>query len=115
VLLANGQYEDGLIQGCHTDELSFRFTRLKRMIFRDCDLSGADFYSTTFEHVTIDGCDLQRAQFDQASVTCLAITNSDLTGVTGVSGLRGALLDASDLPAMSISLATELGIAIRDA
>lgn len=114
VIFGNGQFEDSVIAGCTTDELSFRFTRLKRVIFRDCDLSGVDFYSATFEHVTIEGCNLQRAHFDAATVMCLTITNCQLAGVSGVTGLRGALLDASDLPAMSIALATEIGIKVRD-
>jgi uncharacterized protein YjbI with pentapeptide repeats len=114
VMFAKGQFEDSVIANCTTDELSFRFTKLKRVIFRDCDLSGADFYSTTFEHVTIEGCDLQRAQFDAATSICLTITNCQLAGVSGITGLRGALLDASDLPAMSIALAREIGIKVHD-
>jgi uncharacterized protein YjbI with pentapeptide repeats len=114
VMFVKGQFEDSVIADCRTDELSFRFSRLKRVIFRDCDLSGADFYSTTFEHVTIEGCDLQRAQFDAATSMCLTISNCQLAGVRGITGLRGALLDASDLPAMSIALASEIGIKVRD-
>ena len=84
-------------------------------MFRDCDLSGADFYNATFDHVTIERCDLQRARFDAATVKCLTITDCNLAGVTGTSGLKGAQLDASDLPAMAISLAREIGIEVRDA
>jgi len=114
VTLAKGQIDDSFLEGCSTDELSFRFSRLRHVVFRDCDLSGADFYNTTFEHVTMIDCDLQRARFDAADVKCLAVQNCNLTGVHGVSGLKAATLDASDLPAMAISLASELGIAIRD-
>jgi uncharacterized protein YjbI with pentapeptide repeats len=114
VMFAKGQFEDSVIANCTTNDLSYRFTRLKRVIFRDCDLSGADFYETTFDHVTMEGCNLQRAQFDAAKVMCLTVTNCELAGVSGVTGLRGALLDASDLPAMSIAMAGEIGIKIRD-
>jgi uncharacterized protein YjbI with pentapeptide repeats len=88
---------------------------LRQVIFRGCDLSGVDFYNATFDHVTIDGCDLQRATFDAAMVKCLSITNSNLVGIRGVGGLRGAEVDASDLPGMAQSLASEAGILIRDA
>jgi uncharacterized protein YjbI with pentapeptide repeats len=114
VTFAKGQYDDGLIKECSTSELSFRFSRLRRVVFRDCDLSGVDFYNASFDHVTIVDCDLQRARFDAAIVKCLAITNCNLTGVYGVSGLKGARLDASDLPALAISLAQDAGIDIRD-
>jgi uncharacterized protein YjbI with pentapeptide repeats len=115
VSIANGQLDDGLIDACITDELSMRFTRLRRVVFRGCDLSAADFYNATFDHVTIDRCDLQRARFDAAIVNCLAITNCTLTAISGVSGLRGAQLDASDLPNLAQSLASDAGILIRDA
>jgi hypothetical protein len=58
---------------------------------------------------------LQRARFDAATVNCLAILDCDLTGVTGALGLKGAQLDASDLPSLAISLARESGIEVRDA
>jgi uncharacterized protein YjbI with pentapeptide repeats len=115
VTLAKGQYDDGFVEGCLTTELSFRFSKLRHVVFRDCDLSGVDFYSTTFDHVTIDRCDLQRAHFDDARVECLAITNCNLAGVTGVSGLRKAQVDVSDLPSLAASLAGEIGIRLRDA
>jgi uncharacterized protein YjbI with pentapeptide repeats len=115
VTFAKGQVEDTIIRDCITSELSFRFTNLRQVIFRACDLSGIDFYATTFDHVTIDNCDLRRASFDSAIVKCLAITNCNLAGVTGVSGLRKAQVDASDLDALAPSLAIELGIKLRDA
>jgi uncharacterized protein YjbI with pentapeptide repeats len=115
VTFVKGQFDDGVITDCSTSELSFRFSRLRRVIFRDCELSGVDFYNTSFDHVTIDRCDLQRARFDGAIVKCLSITDTNLVGIQGVSGLKGAQLDASDLPAMAQSLATDAGILIRDA
>lgn len=115
VTLVRGQYDDGVVTGCPTSDLSFRFSRLRQVVFRDCDLSGADFTNTTFDHVTIDHCDLQRARFDAAVVNCLAITDCNLVGITGVSGLKGAQVDASDLPGLATSLALETGLRIRDA
>jgi uncharacterized protein YjbI with pentapeptide repeats len=115
VTFVKGQYDDGVVTECSTSELSFRFSRLRRVVFRDCDLSGADFYNASFDHVTIDRCDLQRARFDGAKVTCLSITDSNLLGIRGVAGLKGAQLDVSDLPALAQSLATEAGIVLRDA
>ena len=112
---AKGQYDDGLVEDCTTAELSLRFSRLRHVVFRNCDLSGADFYNSTFEHVTIDRCDLQRATFDAASVKCLSITNCNLVAIRGVAGLSGAQVDASDLPALAPSLASDAGILIRDA
>jgi uncharacterized protein YjbI with pentapeptide repeats len=114
VTLAKGQIDDTMVEGCSTSELSFRFSRLRHVVFRDCDLSGVDFYNTTFEHVTIADCNLQRADFDAADVRCLSIHNCDLAGVSGVRGLARATVDASDLPAMAIAMAAEIGMIIRE-
>jgi uncharacterized protein YjbI with pentapeptide repeats len=113
VTLAGGQLDDGLVEDCITRELSARFSRLRRVVIRSCDLSGADFYGVTFDHVTIEGCDLQRATFDGATARCLTITDCNLAGVTGAFSLKGARLDAADLPALAISLAREAGIDIQ--
>ncbi len=114
VTFANGQYDDGRFEDCTTSELSLRFSRLRRVVFRNCDLSGIDFYRSGFDHVTIDHCDLRRANFDGATVGCLTITDCDLSGVTGALSLKGAQLDASDLPSLAVSLAREAGIDIVD-
>ncbi|HTW20962.1 MAG TPA: pentapeptide repeat-containing protein [Mycobacteriales bacterium] len=114
VTFANGLLEETVVEGGVTDELSLRFSRLRRVTFRDCDLSGADFTNTTFEHVSITGCSMRRARFDAATVECLVISDCDLGGVTGALHLKGAQIDASDLPSLAISLAREAGIAIRD-
>jgi uncharacterized protein YjbI with pentapeptide repeats len=114
VAFANGQYDDGLLLDCPTDELTMRFTRLRNVIFRDCDLSNADFYSATFEHVTFDSCRLQAARFHAATVKCLRITDCDLTGVTGALDLRGAVVDVADLASLAPSLAGEAGIELVD-
>jgi uncharacterized protein YjbI with pentapeptide repeats len=112
---ANGQCDDGLLQDCVTSELSLRFSRLRRVVFRECDLSGADFYNASFAHATFERCNLRRARFDGATIECLTITDCDLTGVTGALSLSGAQLDASDLPSLAVSLAREAGIEIHDA
>jgi hypothetical protein len=48
-------------------------------------------------------------------VKCLSITSSNLIGIRGAAGLKGAEVDASDLPGLAVSLASEAGIRIRDA
>jgi uncharacterized protein YjbI with pentapeptide repeats len=114
VTFATGQLDDGLIENCGTSELSLRFSRIRRVVFRDCDLTGADFYRATFDHVSFENCNLQRARFDAATVNCLRIADCNLAGITGAFGLKGAQLDASDLPSLAVSLAREAGIDIRD-
>jgi uncharacterized protein YjbI with pentapeptide repeats len=114
VAFTNGQYDDGLLLDCKTDELSLRFTRLRNVTFRGCDLSNADFYSATFEHVTIESCSLRGARFHSADVKCLRIKDCDMLGIAGALDLKGAVIDFADLPSLAPSLAGEAGIELVD-
>ena len=78
------------------------------------DLSGADFYSATFDHVTIDACSLRTARFHAATIKCLTITGCDMTGLVGALDLKGAVIDLDDLQSLAPSLASEAGIELTD-
>jgi uncharacterized protein YjbI with pentapeptide repeats len=114
VSLAKGQYDDGLLEDCTTDEFSMRFSRLRNVTFRDCDLTGADFYQATFEHVTFKDCRLRSARFHAATIKCLRITGCDLSGLAGALDLKGAVIDVADLPSLAPSLAGEVGIELSE-
>lgn len=114
VAFASGQYDDGLLLDCRTDDLAWRFSRLRNVTFRNCDLANADFYAATFEHVTFGSCNLRNARFHAATVKCLRITDCDLRGVSGALDLKGAVLDLADLPSLAPSLAGEAGIELVD-
>lgn len=114
VAFANGQYDDGLLVDCRTDELSMRFSRLRNVTFRRCDLAGADFYNTTFEHVTFDSCSLRGARFNAATIKCLEIDSCDMTGLVGALDLKGAVMKLDDLQTLAPSLASEAGIQLTD-
>ena len=114
VALSKGQFDDGFLEDCVTDELSMRFSGLRNVTFRNCDLTGADFYQATFEHVTFDGCRLRSARFHAVTIKCLRITNCDLSGLGGALDLKGAVVDVDDLATLAPSLAGEAGIELAD-
>jgi uncharacterized protein YjbI with pentapeptide repeats len=107
-----GILQDVTIERCPTQRLSLRFSTLQRVVFTDCDLTGADFYGVTFDKVTFTGCDLSGAHFDSATVKELTLSRCVLLGVTGALALRGATVDLDDLPGLAPSLAREAGIRI---
>lgn len=114
VSLVKGQYDDGLLEECVTDEFSMRFSRLRNVTFRDCDLTGADFYQATFEHVSFEGCRLRTARFHAATIKCLRISNCDMSGLAGALDLKGAVVDVADLASLAPSLAGEVGIELAE-
>jgi uncharacterized protein YjbI with pentapeptide repeats len=114
VALSKGQYDDGLLEDCVTEELSMRFSGLRNVTFRNCDLTGADFYQANFDHVTFEGCRLRRARFHAATIKCLRISDCDLSGLVGALDLKGAVVAVDDLTSLAPSLAGEAGIELAD-
>jgi uncharacterized protein YjbI with pentapeptide repeats len=115
VMATGGQCDDLVLDGCQTEQVSFRFSRLRRVVFRNSRLTSIDFYGVHFDQVLIEGCDLSGAAFDNAVVDTLRIRDCDFTGITGAARLRGAEVDASDLPSLAPSLALDAGLRLRDA
>jgi len=109
---AGSMVQDVAATDCTAEQLSLRFSTLQRVVFRNCPLSGTDFYGATFDKVWFEGCDLSGAKFDNATVRVLRIANCNLLGVTGALFLKGAVIDLDDLPPLAQSLAREVGITL---
>jgi uncharacterized protein YjbI with pentapeptide repeats len=91
-----------------------RFSGLRNVVFRDCDLTGADFYQATFDHVSFEGCRLRMARFHGVTIKCLRINGCDLSGLVGALDLKGAQIAVDDLQSLAPSLAGEAGIDLTD-
>jgi uncharacterized protein YjbI with pentapeptide repeats len=109
---------DGIVQDVVFDtvtaaDLSFRFSTLRRVVFRDCTLPGLDLTDVTFDNVRFERCDLSRAVFDRAKVKALRLEGCQLVGLTGADSLSGASVHPDDLLELGPSLATALGITVE--
>ena len=109
----NGMVQDATLEEVTGAEVSFRFTTLRRVIFRDCTLAGLDLTEAVLDKVLLQRCDLRAARFDRASVKALRIEGCDLGGSTGVESLSGASIDPDDLVALGPSMATALGLTVE--
>jgi uncharacterized protein YjbI with pentapeptide repeats len=93
----------------------WRFSKLERAEFRNCRLAGSDWNSATLDRVTFAGCDLTGADFHDARLDDVTFTACDFAGIKGVTGLRGATVDAADLLDLTVVMAGALGIRISTA
>jgi uncharacterized protein YjbI with pentapeptide repeats len=89
-----------------------RFCRLHRSRFTGCDLTGSDLTGSQLDHVEFTGCDLSRTDFAQVKVVAARFRDCRFDGATGVAGLAGAEVDATDLVTLAGSLASALGIIV---
>ncbi|HET7309824.1 MAG TPA: pentapeptide repeat-containing protein [Mycobacteriales bacterium] len=113
VTWVNGVVQDVLLDGVTGEEVSLRFSTLRRLTLRDCVLPGLDFTEVTFDDVRLERCALQGAQFNGAKVKSLRIEGCDLSGATGVAALTGASVHPDDLLALAPSLAEAVGMRVR--
>ncbi|MBT0770111.1 pentapeptide repeat-containing protein [Kineosporia sp. J2-2] len=111
---SDGLFRDVTLTDCRADLTRFRQGKLRSVAFTDCNLRGADFQWAEFSHVEFTRCDLSAAQFANARMSGVMFTDCTLDGVGGVTGLRGATVQARDLIGLAPSLAHELGIGIED-
>jgi uncharacterized protein YjbI with pentapeptide repeats len=108
----------GVIRGLTLDsvsgaDVSCRFSTLRVVTIRDCQLPEADFTEVEFDQVVLERCDLRGAKFDHARVKRLRIAGCNLAGASGAVDLRGASMELDDILSLAPSLAREIGITIE--
>lgn len=109
----DGVLRDVVISGCKLDLSAFHGTRFERVRFEGCNLTQADFMDADLTGgVEFVDCDLTRARFSQARMAGAVLTRCVLDGIQGVTSLRGAVIDPTDLVSLSYALAQALGIVI---
>lgn len=113
VTWAGGILQDVIVDSAACADISFRFSTLRRVTFRNCELPGADFTEVTFDQVRFEDCVLAGAQLHRAKIKSLRIEGCDMTGATGVEALSGASITPDDLLQLAPSLAAALGIIVE--
>ncbi|NEW42345.1 pentapeptide repeat-containing protein [Nocardia cyriacigeorgica] len=109
-----GSWRDVLLESTRADLTNFRYSKLRTVVFRDCDLRQADFEGVEFRNVAFEHCNLTGARFTgTATRHNLRFTDCTLADIDGVAGLRGATVDGGDLLGLAASLAREAGITVR--
>lgn len=111
----NGVIRDVMFDDCRMNLAGFRFTKLKAVVvFKDCDLSRANFQNADLSGVRFTGCDLTGAQFSNATMTGTRIENCTLVDIVGVTSFGGAIIKSGDAMTLAYSLANALGITIEE-
>lgn len=112
VTWVNGVLQDVVFDGVVGSEVSLRFSTLRRVTLRDCELPGLDLTEVTLEDVRLERCSLPRAQLNGAKVKSLRIEGCDLSGLTGAAALAGASVHPDDLLSLAPSLAEAFGMTV---
>ena len=113
-IFSDGRLEDCTITDSATNLTTFRFAKLKNVHFINCNLSNADFMGATLKKVNFENCNLEGANFSNAKFDQVDLRGSDLTGISGISNLNGAIISTSQLMLISYALADSVGIKVID-
>ncbi len=111
-------WSHGILRGsvieARADLSSYRNTKIRNVIFRDCDLRQSDWQRAEFRNVLFQGCNLTGAQFSNAQMQHnVQFSDCTLIDISGVRGMAGATVNGGDLLGLAGSLAREVGIGVE--
>jgi uncharacterized protein YjbI with pentapeptide repeats len=112
--VTKGLVKDVVFAECRLDLSGWRFTDFQAVRFTGCNLARADFTEADLTGAQFVGCDLTGAQFEKAKMTGTRFRGCALVDIGGVLSWRGAVVPATDLLALSYTLAAAVGIRVED-
>lgn len=114
MIMSGAKLEDVCFEGCKLNLANFRGSTLKRVTFRDCDLSEVDFGGAILSMVTFDKCTMAQTEFNNCTILSADLRASEISNIKGVSGLKGASIDSSQLISLAQSMAVSIGLVIDE-
>lgn len=111
----DGTLRDVLVTQCRADLAVFRATAFHYVRFEGCNLTRADFQDADLRGAEFVDCDLTAAQFSHATMTGTRFRRCTLSGVGGMTSFHGAVFIEQDLVDLSHTFAAALGIELRTA
>lgn len=88
----------------------FNETKLKHVLFNQCDLEQSDFYAVTHQFLQFEQCRLSGLQMQQTDLTTLDLRSSQFTHLTvDLERLKGCRVNMEQ----ALILASLLGIRIE--
>ncbi|MCB0081156.1 MAG: pentapeptide repeat-containing protein [Caldilineaceae bacterium] len=105
------RWQDLRIERSLCTAVQFRFATLKRTIFADCDLRGANFQGTDLTGIQFRKCNLDGVQFSGATLKGADLRGCSIIDIKiGVNELAGAIVEHFQ----AAYLASLMGVVIKD-
>ncbi|HEY6538596.1 MAG TPA: pentapeptide repeat-containing protein [Candidatus Dormibacteraeota bacterium] len=110
----SGALLDVQFSGCKLFLSSFRLLGQAKVHFTDCEMDGTDFHGVDLRRARFTRCLLAGSLFHGARAEGLDLRGSELAGLQGVDGLRGAGVDRFQLLDLTEALAAHAGLVTLD-
>ncbi|MCE5292164.1 MAG: pentapeptide repeat-containing protein [Nocardiaceae bacterium] len=108
-----GTWRDVTVESARVNLTFFGYSKLQMVVFRDCELTQADFERVKFRNVLFEKCDLSGAQFSGAEMVNVRFVDCIMANLRGVADLRGSTVEGGDLLGLAAALAREAGISVE--
>jgi uncharacterized protein YjbI with pentapeptide repeats len=99
--------------GCRIGYLNLAGSRIQDLRCTDCVLDELDLRDASVRRASFEGCRVGALSVAGATLEHVDLTGAELGTVDHATGLRGVVLDESQLAALSPLLAEALGITVR--
>ncbi|PQV64599.1 Pentapeptide repeat-containing protein [Abditibacterium utsteinense] len=110
ILAPESDWRDAVFRDSNLSLAQFRFAKFERARFEDCDLREADFQNADLSGVVFQNCDLSGAQFSFARLQGADFRTSETQKiVVDASALRGLIVS----PLQAAQFAAILGLQVR--
>jgi uncharacterized protein YjbI with pentapeptide repeats len=113
-VVSRADLRDVRFAGCRLDDASFRMATAERIVFDGCDLRGADLTEARFAMARFAHCDLTGAELSKADLRGARVQGSRLDDLKGARSLQGAVIDSSQIVAVSLGILRALDIRVDD-
>lgn len=98
--------------GCRIGYANLRDTHLTDVAFTDCVIDDLDLMRATATRVALTGTRLRRLELTGAKLADFDLRGAQLAEVSGIEGLRGAIISTEQLVDLAPILAARLGIIV---
>ncbi|MGI4894411.1 MAG: pentapeptide repeat-containing protein [Janthinobacterium lividum] len=100
------------VSGGRIDYANLRDADLTDVTFTRCDLRDFDVMGATLTRVRFEDCRMGHLDVTGARMTSVDLSTSELAGISGVGGLRGAIVSDGQLAQLGAAFAEHLGIRV---
>lgn len=110
----NIMIKDVILENCLIDYAYFTDVKASGPVsFVGCSLTDATFTRGKLSTAAFDGCKLSGVTFDGCDLRGADLRGNDISGLVAATGLRGAILSQSQVPALTKLLINDLSIQIK--
>jgi len=102
------------VRGCKVNYLNLRAAKLTDLLFTDCVIDELDLAQADIARMRLVGTRVGSLALRQAELRDLDLREAELEQVTGVAGLRGAVVSPLQLMELAPVLAAEIGLRVLD-